>query len=178
MLKLGCINKKFFRKYKRNKDYLKNIDFSSWFKLQKTEICYSNLVPLLRYEDRNSMAFSIETRVPFLDYQLVEKAMQIPLKNKIKEGYTKNILRKGMQDEMDAEVVYRKSKLGFAAPQKDWMNKISESYIEKYLKIMKTKKYFNEKEIRKIFRNKSNEEMRWKFLSLEMWTDIYNVEVE
>lgn len=176
--KMNCLNNEFFKKYKKNKDYLENMNFKDWFELQKTEICNSNLVPLLRYEDRNSMAFSIETRLPFLDYQLVEEEMKIPLEQKIENGYTKNILREAMKNEMDDEVIFRKNKLGFAAPQKKWIDKIDEKYIQKYLSNMKTKKYFNEKTIINIFKNKTNDEMRWKFISLEIWIKIYNVKID
>lgn len=176
--KMNCLNKEFFKAQKKNKDYLKNMNFKNWFELQKTEICHSNLIPLLRYEDRNSMAFSIETRVPFLDYELIEKEMQIPLEHKIKNGYTKNILREIMKDEMDEEVVFRKNKLGFAAPQKNWINELDESYIYEFINNMKTKKYFNEKTIKEIFEKKINDEMRWKFLSLEIWIKVYDVKIE
>ena len=176
--KMNCLNKEFFKTHKKNKDYLKNMNFKNWFELQETEICHSNLIPLLRYEDRNSMAFSIETRVPFLDYQLIEKEMQIPLEHKIKNGYTKNILREIMKDEMDEEVVFRKNKLGFAAPQKNWINELDESYIYEFINNMKTKKYFNEKTIKEIFEKKINDEMRWKFLSLEIWIKVYDVKIE
>ena len=49
---------------------------------------------LLRYEDKNSMRWSIESRVPFLDYRLVELAMSLPSGYKIRKGTTKYILRK------------------------------------------------------------------------------------
>lgn len=177
-IKNPILNKEFLKENKHNKDYVKNINFKDCFELNRTELFFSNLGPLLRYEDRDSMAFSIETRVPFIDYQLVEKVMQIPVDLKIKDGWTKNILRKAMKDDMDQEVVYRKNKLGFAAPQKDWLNELNENYIERYLANMKTKKYFNEVELRRIFKEKTNEEIRWKFLSLEIWMKIFNVKVE
>ena len=176
--KMNCINKEFFKKFKKNKDYIKNINFKNCFELQKTEICHSNLSPLLRYEDRNSMAFSIETRVPFLDYQLIEKEMQIPLEQKINNGYTKNILRETMKKEMDNEVVFRTNKLGFSVPQKNWIDQLDETYVFNFIENIKTKKYFNENTIKKIFKKKVNDEMRWKFLSLEIWIKVYDISVE
>ena len=176
-LMMNCINKNFLKEYKKNKDYIGNMKFKNCFELQKSELFHSNLPPLLRYEDRNSMAFSIETRVPFLDYKLVEKAMQIPLEGKIDKGYTKYVLRKAMQEDMDEEVIFRKNKLGFAAPQKNWLDKLSDEFIEKYLSDFKSLKYFNKKEIEKIFKEKINDEMRWKFLSIELWLDVYKVEI-
>lgn len=176
--KMNCINKEFFKKFKSNKDYIKNLNFKNCFELQKTEICHSNVSPLLRYEDRNSMAFSIETRVPFLDYQLIEKEMQIPLEQKIKNGYTKNILRETMKKQMDKEVVFRTNKLGFSVPQKNWIDQLDETYIYNFIDNMKTKKYFNENTIKEIFKKKVNDEMRWKFLSIEIWLKVYDISIE
>lgn len=171
-------NKTFLKKYKWNKDYLSKINFKDEFELCKTEIFHSNLSQLLRYEDRNSMAFSIETRVPFLDYKLVEHEMQIPVDLKVKDGWTKYLLRKAMEHDMNTEVVYRKKELGFAAPQKDWLDQLSKEFVEKYLNSMKTHKYFNEEEVRKLFEEKRNHDMRWKFLSLEIWIEQFNVIIE
>ncbi len=176
--KSDCLNKEFFKKHKKNRDYAINISFKDWFELQRTEINSLNLIPLLRYEDRNSMAFSIETRLPFLDYKLVEKDMEIPLGQKIKNGYTKNILREVMKNEMDEEVVFRKNKLGFEVPQKNWIDQLDDNYIYTFINNMKTKKYFNEEAIKDIFKKKINDNMRWKFLSLEIWIKVYNIEIE
>lgn len=76
---------------------------------------------LLRYEDRNSMAFSIESRVPFLDHRLVELSLAMPDNMKINNGWTKYILRKTADKKIPDEVVWRKDKKGFVTPQKKWM---------------------------------------------------------
>ena len=65
---------------KNSKNYL------NLFELQHQEIFYTQMPHLLRYEDRNSMRHSIETRLPFIDYTLVETALSIPNKYKIKDG--------------------------------------------------------------------------------------------
>ena len=75
---------------------------------------------LLRYEDRNSMAFAIEARLPFLDYRIVEFALTIPDEYKIHEGWQKYILRKAMQELTD-KIRYRKDKKGFTTPHEEWM---------------------------------------------------------
>jgi asparagine synthase (glutamine-hydrolysing) len=69
----------------------------SVYNLQRTEIERNQISHLLKYADRNSMAFSIETRLPFLDYRLVEFALSVPAEFKIKNGWTKNITRQGMR---------------------------------------------------------------------------------
>lgn len=81
----------------------------------------SGLQELLRYADRNSMAHGREVRLPFLNYQLVEFIFSLPSTFKIKDGFTKNILRKAMQHRLPASIVFRKDKVGYEPPQKTWM---------------------------------------------------------
>lgn len=85
-----------------------------------------NLQQLLRYEDRNSMRFSVEARVPFTDYRLVEYALNIPASYKIHNGWTKYILRKAAEDLVPPEVVWRKDKIGFQTPEKKWLRDVHE----------------------------------------------------
>jgi asparagine synthase (glutamine-hydrolysing) len=77
---------------------------------------YSSLPTLLHYEDRNSMAHSIESRVPFLDHRLVELLFKYPSELKINGGWTKFILRKSMQDVLPQEIQWRTDKKGFVTP--------------------------------------------------------------
>ena len=79
------------------------------------------LPALLRYEDRNSMAFAIEARVPFLDYRLVEHAVRLPDRLRIDRGVTKAVLRRAMDGRLPPEIQGRRDKLGFAAPQARWL---------------------------------------------------------
>ncbi len=75
-----------------------------------------SLPHLLKYEDRNSMAHSIEARVPFTDYRLVDYVFAIPAAYKIHRGWTKWLLRLAVKDLLPPEIVWRRDKLGFAAP--------------------------------------------------------------
>jgi asparagine synthase (glutamine-hydrolysing) len=69
------------------------------------------------------MAFSIESRVPFLDYRLVEFAFGVPYDEKISNGITKLILRKSMAGRLPESVRLRKDKMGFPAPLAKWIRK-------------------------------------------------------
>jgi asparagine synthase (glutamine-hydrolysing) len=89
--------------------------------LQIYEISAVQLPHLLRYEDRNSMRHSIETRLPFLDYRLVEFAISLPLPAKICNGWTKYVLRRAMRQELPPEIVWRRDKMGFEAPEQTWI---------------------------------------------------------
>lgn len=77
---------------------------------------------LLRHADRNSMANSIEVRLPFLNHKMVEKLMMLPSDFFIKDGWTKHILRRSFADIVPSEVIWRKKKLGFQPPEKTWMD--------------------------------------------------------
>jgi asparagine synthase (glutamine-hydrolysing) len=79
---------------------------------QTTEV---SLPSLLRYEDRNSMAHSIEARVPFLDHRLVELCFRLPDDLKIRGAETKFLLRHAMSDALPAGVLARRDKVGFRA---------------------------------------------------------------
>lgn len=79
------------------------------------------LEELLRYADRNSMAHGREVRLPFLDHNLVEFVFSLPSRFKIREGWTKWILRKAMDSRLPAAISRRKDKVGFEPPQQQWM---------------------------------------------------------
>jgi asparagine synthase (glutamine-hydrolysing) len=80
-----------------------------------------SLPHLLKYGDRNSMACSIEARMPFTDYRLVDYVFPIPAVYKMHNGWTKWLLRLAVDDILPKEITWRKDKLGFAAP--NWLSK-------------------------------------------------------
>jgi asparagine synthase (glutamine-hydrolysing) len=75
---------------------------------------------LLKWEDRNSMCFSLEARVPFLDYRLVEKTLAGSADMVINKGMTKHILREAMKDRLPESIRQRQDKMGFETPQDEW----------------------------------------------------------
>lgn len=97
----------------------------------------SNLAMLLHWEDRNSMAHSIEARVPFLDHPLVEFNLALGNDHKIVGGDTKRVLRKGMSRVLPEVIRERRDKLGFATPEQIWfrgpLRGLVEDGIEKTL---------------------------------------------
>lgn len=80
-----------------------------------------HLPALLHYEDRNSMTFSIETRLPFLDYRVVELGLALPNEEKIRDGWTKLELRRAVEPLLPREIVWRRDKVQFSAPQESWL---------------------------------------------------------
>ncbi len=81
------------------------------------------LPALLHYEDRNSMLFSIEARVPFLDHRIFEKAISIPFYQKVNGGRPKYVLREAMKDILPQKIYKRRSKLGYPTPFAYWIRK-------------------------------------------------------
>lgn len=134
------LNKDFFVNY-HNTDTLQKPVVK-----QLEDILYYNtfttgLPELLRYADRNGMAHSREVRLPFLNHELVEFVFSLPADEKIKNGFTKWILRKSMEQKLPAEIVWRKGKVGFEPPQKEWMQdkQIQEMIMDSRKKLVQEK---------------------------------------
>jgi len=87
----------------------------------REQLLRTHLPKLLRYEDRNSMAHSIESRVPFLDYRLVEFCQQLPDELKVRGAVTKVVLRSAMGALVPAAILNRTDKMGFVTPEEVWM---------------------------------------------------------
>ena len=94
---------------------------------------------LLRYADRNSMAHSREVRLPFLNHELVQFIFNLPSSYKIKDGFTKHLLRISMNASLPDTIVWRKDKTGFEPPQKQWMHhaKVEECVRESRKKLVR-----------------------------------------
>lgn len=76
---------------------------------------------LVHYEDRMSMAWSREIRLPFLDFRLIELLLPLAMQSKLRNGWTKYIFRKAMEPWMPNEIVWRKDKRGFVNPENEWL---------------------------------------------------------
>jgi asparagine synthase (glutamine-hydrolysing) len=76
---------------------------------------------LLKWEDRNSMAFSVEGRYPFLDHELIELCLSFGQETLYWRGWTKWPLRMGLRNELPYAIKWRRSKFGFETPQDKWL---------------------------------------------------------
>ncbi len=101
-------------------DSLLNFEGGGVRELSLKEIQYSSIPYQLHSEDRNSMLFSIESRLPFLDHRLVEYGIGIPSEYKIRNGFTKAVLRDAI-GELPECIKRRTDKMGFVAPDPVWM---------------------------------------------------------
>ncbi len=93
-----------------------------FFNVLKDYITGRQLQQLLRYADRNSMAHSIEVRLPFLSHELVEFVFSLPDNFKLKEGWPKYILRKTFDKKLPDKIVWRKDKVGYETPESKFLN--------------------------------------------------------
>ncbi|MFB3883622.1 MAG: asparagine synthase (glutamine-hydrolyzing) [Thermodesulfobacteriota bacterium] len=89
--------------------------------LQISEIGRQQLPHLLKYEDRNSMAHSIEARVPYVEIGCVETSLRVPPGKRIRAGYTKYPLRRLAEKILPPSIAWRKNKIGFEAPSALWL---------------------------------------------------------
>lgn len=138
------------------------------------------LYELLRYEDRNSMAFGIESRVPFLDYPLVELILALPESAKLHEGWTKYPVRHYLNGKVPDAITWRKDKLGFVAPQQDWKAQLApvlRSYLNGYAyPDVLNASYFKELAKRDLSDNVQLSEF-WRAYSVLRWMEVNGVEV-
>lgn len=99
----------------------------------EADVLKYSLPLLLRYEDRNTMAFSIEARVPFVDHVLVELMAKLPADMRLSNGWTKRIMRDALKNILPDKVRLRKSKLGFSTPLTRWVNNELRGWMEEML---------------------------------------------
>jgi asparagine synthase (glutamine-hydrolysing) len=121
--------------------------FSSLNDRQRQDIDKFSVPALTHFEDRNSMAHSIESRVPFLDHELVNLLVSLPTNLKYKHGWSKFILRKSIAD-LPNEIKWRRDKKGFSLPERAWLNTVKDEVvgIDNY-SIMSDLKIINESEL-------------------------------
>jgi len=119
----GYLNQEFVEKYQRGNSIVGNLYNSGSLHDALLDHFEYKLEHLLKWEDRNSMWFSLEARVPFLDYRLVEKTLATRGDLIIKNGMTKHLLRESMKGILPEKIRIRRDKVGFDTPQDEWLKK-------------------------------------------------------
>lgn len=132
---------------------------------------------LCKWGDRDTMAFGVEGRSPFLDKDLVEFSIALKDELKIKGGYTKFILREVMKDIMPEKVRLRVDKKGFSVPQDEWFRSVE--FQKLIMDILQSesfakRKYFLPEEAKKLYQRHLSGEINiskdiWKWINLELW---------
>lgn len=133
----------------------------------------------LEYADRMSMANSLEVRAPFTDYRLLEFAMQVPQKMKVRRMTTKWITRQALHDVLPREILEKK-KMGFNPPLPQWINGELKPVIGQFLspRAVESRGIFRPEAVQKLLRD--HEENRrdnalkiWALLMIEVWQRMY-----
>jgi asparagine synthase (glutamine-hydrolysing) len=109
----------------------------------------TSLPCLLRYADRNSMAFSIESRMPFLDYRLAEHCFSLPRSMIMRGGRTKWVLRQALDGRLPTEVQWRKDKMGFVTPEAVWLREGKARLAEAFAGTPKTSELLDTASVRR-----------------------------
>ncbi|NRR19240.1 asparagine synthase (glutamine-hydrolyzing) [Brevibacillus sp. MS2.2] len=132
----------------------------------------ASLPALLHVEDRTSMAVGLESRLPLLDYRLMELVATIPPVIKFQSGKSKNILKQAVKNHVPDEIINRKDKMGFPVPLNEWYQKDLNGFIKEILLDPRTanRGYYNVTEIEKILSKQTKfSRVMWGLLCLELW---------
>jgi asparagine synthase (glutamine-hydrolysing) len=147
-------------------------DFRS---LQALEIETTSLPTLLRYEDKTSMAFGVETRLPFLDYRLVECSVAMPPVHKIHNGWMKWALREAMSDLLPPDIAWRPDKIGFDAPTELWLSRHAQVMATAVRGSQLVRRFCDiERLMRRYFQLDRNEQ--WRLYNLALWEETFHVQ--
>ncbi|HEY8284649.1 MAG TPA: asparagine synthase (glutamine-hydrolyzing) [Chloroflexota bacterium] len=140
----------------------------------------ASLPALLRYEDRNSMAFGVESRVPFLDYRLVEYVFRRPNAFRIEDGLSKRTLRRVARKWVPEEVWTRRDKLGFNTPEAAWLRGPAKAACERLLADPppSLSRFVRPEAAREAFTafangDTSDTSLVWRFVNLARWLKVF-----
>ena len=123
----------------------------------------------LRSGNKTTFGIPIEPRSPFLDYRVVEYAFSLPPEYLINDGWHKWILRQIVKDMVSKEVVWRRKKMGFPFPWKEWLTH-SKCIVYKNLKDVKCP-YLNINKLMNSYEriNHANPQLLWRLINLGLW---------
>lgn len=175
----GYIQGDFVKEFRGSNQITSNLYDSATLNASLLNHFEYKLEHLLKWEDRNSMFFGLESRLPFLDYRLVEGTLGTPSNYKIDKGITKNILRQVMSGLVPKEIIERRDKKGFATPQDEWFRSkgfrayinenvlVEDSNLSPYVDIEKARSLYKQH----LTGNKNIAKDIWKWINLSIWLD-------
>ena len=167
----------FKNQYIKTSNITKLIDES--FNLQDSLVRHFNykLQHLLKWEDLNSMYYSVESRLPFLDHRLVERTLSMDDQYILNKGQTKYILRNALKGYLPEKIRNRNDKIGFETPSDDWFRnedfkhiimKVLQSDHFKGIGIIDSTKAIGLYEMHLTGRKNISREI-WKWINLDFW---------
>lgn len=149
----------------------------------KAQLTSTHLPMLLRWEDRNSMAHSIEARVPFLDYRLAEYIYGLPDELKLSDGITKRILRDSMRGILPERIRMRMDKKGFLTPESLWLKDNANKFREQLnTTIELTNGFLKPQETRQLFEEivsgqKKFSFVLWRIICFGLWVKKFDIKI-
>jgi asparagine synthase (glutamine-hydrolysing) len=152
---------------------------------QKTDLTYSSIPTLLHHEDRSSMAHSVESRLPFLDYRLVEFLLRCPTSLKLRDGWSKWLLRNALREALPSKIRLRRTKLGFHTPETKWIRLgLENGYRALWdTRQLRMDRFIDARKFRQECTALLNRSQRaltpgalFRVLSLETWAQVYSVD--
>jgi asparagine synthase (glutamine-hydrolysing) len=173
----GSVDADFFNRFKNTSSIEENLYNPKTLNESLLQHFEYKLEHLLKWDDMNAMNFSIESRVPFLDHNLVEKTLALPPQRKIKRGMTKFILRESVKDILPQKILNRKDKKGFSTPSDEWLRSPQfQKFIWDMLNSEKfaNRGYFDVADCQRKYKlhvdNQANiTKDIWKWINLEVW---------
>ncbi|MBI3631234.1 MAG: asparagine synthase (glutamine-hydrolyzing) [Candidatus Sungbacteria bacterium] len=135
---------------------------------------HDSLPGILRQVDRNSMAFSIEARLPFLDYRLVEYTFSLPNEQKLLGGVAKQVYRRALSGIIPDKIRDRTHKLGFVTAESEWLRQDAKNVFMETFNKISTSAPYNRKPVQERFNQFLNgqagfDTMMWKVFCTERW---------
>jgi asparagine synthase (glutamine-hydrolysing) len=136
----------------------------------------ASLPSLLRYEDKNTMRFSLEGRVPFVDKELLKFLFSLDESAIIHDGWNKRILRESMDGILPDMISKRRNKIGFTTPEAEWFRKIAPSLLEIFRSdSFASRPWFDAPSVIALFEDYIEHPenhgtlMFWRLLNIELW---------
>lgn len=138
-----------------------------------------SLPSLLRYEDRNSMAHSLESRVPWLDQDLVELILRLPEHAIIRDGWSRMLLREGMAGLLPEKIRLRRWKVGFTTPETRWLFARRAAFQSLFLSpLFQSRPYWDGERVSRAFREAALGRtdaslLLWRLINTEIWLRVF-----
>ncbi|MDR0416966.1 MAG: asparagine synthase (glutamine-hydrolyzing), partial [Propionibacteriaceae bacterium] len=141
------------------------------------EDLFGNSIPaLLRYEDKNTMRFSLEGRVPFLDTDLLRYLFSLDDDAIIRQGWNKRVLRDAVRGHLPDVIARRRNKIGFTTPQEEWFMRLKNSFYQIFLsEQFASRPYFDQPAVLAAFegyvkgRAAVESMVFWRLINVELW---------
>lgn len=167
----GVVETEYFKNFSGCESLGQALEFHMKYRLEQ----------LLKWEDRNSMGNQTESRVPFLDYRIIEFLSGLPADFLIRKGRTKALLRDAMIDIVPAEILDRRDKIGYETPDSHWLRsgdfkKLLDDWFVQDEPLCRD--YIDQKKLRQqiiehVYKNKNHARNLWKAIFLEAWLKTY-----